>query len=217
MSITYEKMTKRDYPFVKELITQAWFSEYTFSKNVINLYAKGYLYMYLSELDYCVVARDGEKTIGFLFGRNGKINFFKKLYYKMRLFFVGVSLLFTRAGRRGLKITRITNKSNKILYKNANTDIKSELVLFIVDEKYRGNSIGSKLEKDFCDFLTKQGKKGVYLYTDTYSNFEYYEHRNYSRRGEIEVDFKIKGEVENPSPKYYIYIKNLGEKDANNK
>jgi len=202
-------MTKADYIPVKNLITDAWFSEYIFPKRTIRLYANGYLYMYLSELDYCMVAKDGDETIGFIFGRNNNINIFKKLYYKMKLFFVGLQLLMTKSGRRGIKINRITNKTNKQLYKMSNLKTNCELVLFIVDEKYRGFGVGSSLEKDFCDYLKQSGKETVYLYTDTYSNFKYYENRGYTRLGELDVDFKIKGEEDDPLPKYFIYAKNL--------
>ena len=208
MNITYEKLTTKDYQRVKELVTQAWFEEYNFSKKVIDLYAKGYLYMYLSELDYCIVAKDGDRVVGFIFGRNNKVNLFKKIHYKLKLFFVGLRLLFSKAGRRGLKINHITNKVNAELYKKSKTTAKAELVLFIVDEAYRGQGIGSKLERDFYEFLKNNNKKYVYLYTDTYSNFAYYEQRGYKRMAELDVDFHIEGE-EDDKPTYYIYVKEI--------
>ena len=211
MEIRYEKMSKKDYADVKRLITEAWFSDYPFPKEIIDLYSKGYLYMYLSELDYCVVAKDGDKTVGFIFGRNNKVSHLQKMLYKSKLFFVGLSLLFSKAGRRGLKINHITNVANKKLYKMSKIDTTSELVLFIVDDKYRGLGIGSKLEKDFCDFLFKEGKDSVYLYTDTYSNYKYYENRGYERMAETEVDFKIEEERGEQLPKYYLYLKRFKE------
>lgn len=215
MKIDYREMTKSDYADIKKMITQAWFSDEEYENipdSVIRLYSKGYLYIYLSESDYGMVALDDDKPIGFLFGRAKKINFFKKMYYKTKLFFVGLRLLFSKSGRRGLKITFVTNKSNKKLYKSLSEKPKAELALFIVDENYRGNKIGSILEEKFCKHLIDNSVDSVYLYTDTYSNFEYYEHRNYMRLGEIDVDFKIKGEEMDPLPKYYIYVKKLGDK-----
>ena len=112
---------------------------------------------------------------------------------------------------RGLKITRITNKTNKALYKNSPIKPTSELVLFIVDSRYRGHSIGSMLEKNFCEYLISQGRDTVYLYTDTYSNYGFYERRGYVRFGEMEVNFNLPEEGE-PLPKYYIYVKELNQK-----
>ena len=218
MNLKYEKMSKSDYADVRRLIKQAWFSdeEYEkFSKRTIDLYEKGYLYMYLSELDYCKVVKDGNNVIGFIFGRGKKIKLTTKIFYKIKLFFIGLSLLMTKSGRRGIKITRITTKANKYLYKNSSVKPECELVLFIVDKNYQGQKIGSTLEKDFCDYVKSIGKDSLYLYTDTYSNYEYYEHRGYKRTGEIDVDFKIKGEEEYSKSKYYIYVKEF--ENENNK
>ena len=210
MNIHYEEMQKSDYNRIMELITQAWFSEYNFSKRVISLYAKGYLYMYLSELSYKQVAKDGGKVVGFLFGRCDKVNPFKALYYKTKLFFVGLNLLFTKAGRRGLKINHKTNVANKALFKDAKIDDGAELVLFIVDEAYRGCGIGSTLEKNFYTHAKKSKKDTLYLYTDTYSNYEFYENKDYTRQGEVYVDFNLPHE-ENGT--YYIYTKELSENE----
>lgn len=214
MNIIYSDLTKSDYGEVKRLIKQAWFSDYNFSPRIIEQYANGYLYMYLSELDYCKVVKDtdaNDKVIGFIFGRCNKVGIKTRLKYKAKLFFVMLSLLFTKTGRRGLKINRITNKANKALYNALPNKNKPtcELVLFIVDEDYRGKAIGSKLESDFCDHLQNSGKKAVYLYTDTYSNYGFYERRGYELCGEKEVDFKMPNELKEgePLPKYFIYVK----------
>lgn len=98
MDIIYTDMTKKDYPDVKRLIKEAWFSEYNFSKRMIEKYARGYLYMYLSELDYCKVAKDGDNVIGFIFGRCNKVSLAKRIKYKTKLLFLGLSLLFFNAG-----------------------------------------------------------------------------------------------------------------------
>ena len=67
MDIKYEKMTKNDHKDIKRLITEAWFSDYTFKDFYIKLYASGYLNMYLAHADYKVVAKDGDKVVGFIF------------------------------------------------------------------------------------------------------------------------------------------------------
>ena len=45
-------------------------------------------------------------------------------------------MLFSFPGRRGLRITFITNKVNNKLIKQYKKDLKNELVLFIVDDSY---------------------------------------------------------------------------------
>ena len=118
-------------------------------------------------------------------------------------------MLFSYPGRRGIKITLITDKVNKQLLKPYKKSVKNELILFIVDEKYQGCGIGSTLEKMFCKELKDNGINNLYLFTDTYSNYTYYEHRGYDRKGTLPVDFGIKDSEIDPVSEYYIYIKEL--------
>ena len=209
MDIKYETMTKNDHKDIKRLITEAWFSDYTFKDFYIKLYASGYLNMYLAHADYKVVAKDGNKVVGFIFGNYKKPSFFVRLKAYLKLLLYMFIMLFSFPGRRGLRITLITNKVNNKLIKQYKKDLKNELVLFIVDESYQGNGIGSKLEKMFCEYLKERNVKNVYLYTDTYSNYKYYEKRNYKRLAEEKVDFKIKNETSFSKSKYYLYAKEL--------
>ena len=215
MEVLYREATKNDYKEIKRLIGEAWFDEYieeyNFSKRVVELYRKGYIYMYLAESNYIEVAEYDGKVVGFLFGRNNNAKLPHSLKYKFLMLTVGFRLLLTKPGRRGLKINRITNKTNNNLVKQAGIKLESELCLFIVDSNYRNLHIGSTLHKNFLNYLEEKKVKNNYLFTDTYSDYFYYERRGYKRMGELDVDFKIKGEESEALPKYYIYVKNLGE------
>ena len=209
MAITYVPMTKQDHKDIKRLITEAWFSDYPFKKKYIKLYASGYLNMYLSHSDYKMVAKDGDKVVGFLFGNIKKAPFKQRLVSNFKLFLYFIYMLFSYPGRRGLKITYITDKVNKKLLAPYKKTHKNELILFIVDEAYRGYGIGSTLEKMYTTALKEKGIKNVFLFTDTYSNYKYYEHRGYERKGELPVDFGLKNSEIDPISEYYIYIKEL--------
>lgn len=209
MAITYMPMTKQDYNEIKQLITEAWFSDYPFKKRYIKLYASFYLNMYLAASDYKIVAKDGDKVVGFIFGNLNKAPFTQRFISNTKLFFYSLYMIFSYPGRRKLKITRITKRVNKKLLKPYKKTHKNELTLFIVDEAYQGKGIGSTLEKMYTTYLKDHGINNVYLFTDTYSNYEYYEHRGYTRKGTSLVDFKTKDKEIDPVSEYYIYIKEL--------
>lgn len=209
MAIKYLPMTKKDHKDIKRLITEEWFSEYTFKEKYIKLYASGYLNMYLAESDYMMVAKDGDKVVGFIFGNIKNAPFKQRFISKVKLFFYFIYMLFSYPGRRGIKITLITDKVNKKLLEPYKDSVKNELILFIVDEAYRGYGIGSTLEKMYTNTLKEKGIKKVFLFTDTYSNYKYYEHRGYERKGALPVDFKLKNSDIDPVSEYYIYIKEL--------
>lgn len=209
MAIKYLPMTKQDHKDIKRLITDAWFSDYPFKEKYIKLYASGYLNMYLAEADYEMVAKDGDKVVGFIFGNIKKTPFKQRFVAKLKLFFYFIYMLFSYPGRRGIKITLITDKVNKTLLKPYKKTHKNELILFIVDEAYRGMGIGSTLEKMYTEKLKENGINNVFLFTDTYSNYQYYEHRGYERKGALPVDFGLKNSEIDPVSEYYIYIKEL--------
>ena len=104
MDIKFRKMTKKDHPVIKELISEAWFKEYTFKRTTIKQYEQAYLYMYLADSNYNMVATHNDTVIGFLFANIKKVNFFKRAYYNTRLFFLALRMLLTKNGRRGIKI-----------------------------------------------------------------------------------------------------------------
>lgn len=209
MNIKYMKMKKKDYKDIKRLITETWFTDYPFKNKYIKLYASGYLNMYLAKSDFKIVAKDNDKVIGFIFGNLKKAPFHQQIISNAKLFFYAIYMLFSYPGRRGLKITLLTKRVNKQLLKPYKQQLKNELLLFIVNQEYQGKGIGSTLEKIYIDLLKENSVKNVFLFTDTYSNYKYYEHRGYERKGSIPVNFNTKNEELDPESEYYIYVKDL--------
>lgn len=209
MSITYRDMNRGDYQAVKTLIRQAWFDEYEFSERVKNSYARAYLRIYLADSNYRKVACDGDKVIGFLLGKHRKVKFFEKYRNLFLLFWIRFGFIFTKPGRRKNKILSKTENVNKRLHKKHEKFLFNELALFIIDEDYQGQGIGTHLERDFSTYLKENNEEYLYLFSDTYSNYQFYENRNYVRGGELVVDFDIDGEKEFPLPIYFIYYKKL--------
>lgn len=210
MNIEYRNITKKDYKEIKRLIKSAWFKDDYIpgEKHNYNVYSKGYLYMHLSGSSYRIAAYDKDKLVGFLFGRAENEKRKSYLINRILLFFTGIQMLFTKIGRRGLKVHKIENRIDKKLRKEYDKE-DNELCLFIVDESYRKLGIGSRLEELFCDHLRKLNKHELYLYTDTYSNYHYYEKRGYTRYKTINSEFDIDSDNEGEKAKYFIYIKDL--------
>ena len=207
MNIEYKNITKKDYKKIKNLIQNAWFTDdYLETKNNkkpnLKVYATGYLYHHLSTSSYTIAAYDNEKLVGFLFGRAEGAKIKNCFINKFKQFLVGIRMLFTKIGRRGLKVYFKEKKIDDSLLNEYDKE-KNEICLFIVDEAYRKKGIGSTLEEYFIAYLKNLNKHNLFLYTDSYSNFNYYEKRNYKRHSTRIVQY------DNENAEYYIYIKEI--------
>ncbi len=205
---TYHNLNKKDFESVRHLVGKAWYEEYEDNPKIYRLYTGYYLYHYVAESSYRIVVKDNDKVIGFLFGNTSKVNVFHYLKYELRVFLLGLKACFSKLGRRGIKITLKTNRVNKRLRKICKGR-GAELSLFIVDEAYRGQGIGSQLEKSYLQYLREEHFDFIYLYTDTYSDYQFYDQKGFDQVAGIKVDFKIKGEETDPLPIYFIYKKDI--------
>lgn len=208
MAFVYTVLKKENFNEIRDLVGDAWYTDYIDNKKIYKLYTSYYLYHYVAESEYRMIVKDKDKVIGFLFGKAKKVNLFHYLRYELKVFFLGVGALFSKLGRRGIKVTLKTNQVNKKLKKMACDKTCAELSLFIVDKEYRNLGIGTELERIYLSYLKENNFKYVYLYTDTYSDYKFYERKGYYNAGGMEVDFDVDDEEET-IPQYFIYKKAL--------
>lgn len=73
---------------------------------------------------------------------------------------------------------------NVPLLTNSSTDPNYELVFFAVGDAARGYGVGSKLLSSAQNYLSSEGGKTAFLFTDTTCTWEYYERRGMRRAAE---------------------------------
>ena len=77
------------------------------------------------------------------------------------------------------------------LLKEAKEDYDGTLEFLLLSEKAQGLGIGKKLYTALMDYFEETRAKSIYLFTDTHSNFGFYEHLGWSRRLEYNAVFKF--------------------------
>ena len=77
------------------------------------------------------------------------------------------------------------------LLKGIEDDYDGTLEFLVLSEKAQGLGIGKKLHASLMDYFEETGAKSVYLFTDTSSNFGFYEHLGWARRIEHNAVFKF--------------------------
>lgn len=204
MDIKYHLISRKDYRNIKKLIKEAWFGDdYLDQPANLKVYATGYIYMHMSTSSYLIGAYDNDKLIGFLFGSCYKDKIKHRFKNKVKKFLVGFRMLFTKIGRRGLRVYFEEKKIDKSLKKDYPYE-DNEICLFIVDEEYRSIGIGSNLQAHYIEYLKGFDCHNFYLFTDTYSNFSFYDKHGYKRYRTQKVTYGNGEESE-----YYIYLKEI--------
>lgn len=145
-----------------------------------------YLCGYLTEADYAVTLRMDGRVAGFLLGcdssRNGK-----RIYRLLRLYHK-FFLPFFRGGRSYIRCKRLIEDADSSMRAEAPAP-EGELILFVVRKDLRGQGVGRNMLLTFRDWLIKREVRNMQLFTDDYSDVDYYRTRGYEQLGVRNVEF----------------------------
>ena len=145
-----------------------------------------YLCGYLMEADYAIKACSENGIEGFLFGCSGKrggnpVYAFLKAYNRL---FLPVS----GGGRAYNRCKQLIDDADAAL-RRAAPPPESELLLFVVRAESRGRGVGRFMLADFKNWLLNQGIKRMQLFTDNWSDVDYYRDRGYEQLGVEYIEF----------------------------
>jgi GNAT superfamily N-acetyltransferase len=187
--VHYRQIRNGDFYYLRRIVGDAWeLNAYSENKFIRNLLLQHYLYSYLSIQNYMLVADINNIPVGFIMGRCDKIFDKSKTYkYRRRATIIGVFLRLFLIGRIYLRNKELIEKADHQMMQHRTFD--AELVLFAVDDKYRRHGIGKYLLNEFKQYATNNSAKHLYLFTDCYSDVDYYRSRGYKQLGQTEVQF----------------------------
>lgn len=183
--IVFRKIKKSDYEAIKELINKSFFIEdYVENKKVLDLELECELYEALVEQSYICVAEKNKNVIGVIMGQaESDYSLFNHLDYYIKYY---INLLkwrgFAKLKRDKLEDSRKLNKTYDYFLKNSKENYDGVLSLFIVSEEARGLGIGKELMKRFQDYLKKEGAEKIYLFTDSFCNYGFYDYLGFKRK-----------------------------------
>lgn len=205
-NIKFREIKESDYPIIANIIMKTWeFDEFCELKAAKEL-AKYYLYICLNDQTYTNIVTLNEIPIGVVMGKNlAKWKSSEK--YESLINETTSKLFFNKEGRKALKFIRGIEEMNAKLLKNYSKNFQAELSLFILDSSYRGMGIGKLLFDKFLEYLKQEKITNFYLFTDTNSNYKFYEHYGMARLVEKKKSFVLGDEEEDIT--FYIYGTNI--------
>ena len=162
------------------------------------------LYSFLNTATFANIALKDEIPVGFLIGKitNSKTN----NLYQNQIQKIKSKMSKNIEGLISLLVYKKIKSINNNLYKQTNKNYDAELSFFAVSRDYQGLGIGKALFQQFNDYLKENNINNLYLYTDTYCNYKFYEHFGMHKNKEkhFSIPFTKKYDID-----FYLYDKEL--------
>lgn len=96
-------------------------------------------------------------------------------------------LALTKEGRARMCIIKAIRAADRRLIDGRKKSFDGELALLAVGKAYRNLGIGRRLQEDFKSYLHSRGARNFYVYTDSHSNYRFYETHGFIRAAETKV------------------------------
>lgn len=191
MEIDIRPLQKKDFNAARKFAVQGMHLEW-YTGNVVELYlySKYFWYLEISRAAIALGAYLGDELVGVLLAdMDDEPKVFANLFYRS---FVRIAEFVIKLGYKGASTSyEKANKDMLAAYKQIYHP-EGELNFFAVNPDIKGKGIGTKLLNE----LEKQevGKE-IYLYTDSGSTYQFYEHRGFKVVGQKDIELDIHGEM----------------------
>ena len=187
MTIEIKELRKEDYSYAIEFAIQGMnFDQYISNKSLLYMYGKYFLYLELERSSQIIAAYMDDKLVGLLLADMNKaskikLNFWQKSYLKI------VNLVVKTFFKDATTPYDSINRDMLEKYKQKMTP-EGEICFLAADPSIKGQGIGTKL---LDELKTREKGKEIYLFTDSNCTYQFYDHRNFIRSEEREIQIKI--------------------------
>jgi GNAT superfamily N-acetyltransferase len=191
MEVKIKKLQRKDFGKVIDFAIEGMhFHRYVDNKIALRLYGRYFLYLELERASQVLAAYMGGQLVGILMAdmKNEPkqySSFWRKLYVKI---FKAIMTVAVKGG------PDIYDEANKAMFqKYVNRAIPDGEICFLaVDPTIHGKGIGTQLLNE----LSRHEKgKLIYLYTDDYCTYQFYEHKGFERVEEKKIEMEIGGKT----------------------
>ncbi len=193
MNTVYRNIKGGDKKALLRLVCEGWnYDGHMQNPRLLKHFLNYTLLVDLRHCDYARVAVTQGRLSGLLFGwcrfcshRAAWLSFTPSFLYS-RLY-----LAFTKEGRKRMAVTRAIGEADRLLIAGREKDFHGELALLAVGKAFRDLGIGTKLQEDFKEYMRGKRAGNFYVYTDSHSNYRFYETHGFQRAGKREVFYPL--------------------------
>ncbi|NEG95796.1 GNAT family N-acetyltransferase [Bifidobacterium sp. SMB2] len=188
-------MRAEDMPKIEDIVRRTWSYDGLVSPRNAGLLARVDACNCLSRRTFMRVA-DIDGDVAGLIVVNDRRNPRRDFRLAIRQIASYAALAASRDGRQGLAMFHEYMRTDRALSRDAESQgmrYDGEVVLFIVNDRYRGRGVGRMLFDAALEHMRSTGIEDFFLYTDTTCDFGFYDHRGLSRRCERRASYTLAG------------------------
>jgi len=175
-AVTYRSLSDKDIDPLSCLVAKTWLEDDPLSRSEALALAKGYLTRELASSDYVCVAEIDGRPVGILAARDLKKHTSRMHYWRMALHALMRGAL-SRAGFDDVVQFIKTERLDERMLKASGRKFDASIALLAVDRDEKGMGIGGSLYNHFLDYLRQMNRHSFYLFTDSYCDYRFYEHK----------------------------------------
>ncbi|KAB7790703.1 GNAT family N-acetyltransferase [Bifidobacterium leontopitheci] len=187
-AVILRPLRRGDYPTLVEMLRRMWYADPSMSETTARRLATIDLHHCLSRSTIATVAERDGRVVGVILARvdaamprwrQSPLN-----RHVRRMIGESLALPFSAEGRRGIRDAFDLVAVDRRLMRGLTPRYDAEIVLFLVDERMRGQGVGGTLFDHVLARFHAAGARHYFLFTDTTCNVGFYDHRGLFRRRE---------------------------------
>ncbi|MGG4504102.1 GNAT family N-acetyltransferase [Paenibacillus polymyxa] len=206
MNLDIRDIRKEDIEPIKSIIADTWNAkDFIEDDGIINAtVTMMFISPILNKSTFGRVATLDGEVIGVIFGsRVGEITSYRLLQEDYTSELLQLLNLNDIERKVFVELTSMTNEAYSKLIRGKEDEFQGCLEFFAVSEEARGKKVGKQLFNELISYLKNTKTNKIYVYTDTMSNYGFYDHNGFVRLDEEVTVFNLpNGKLENTN---FIY------------
>ncbi|MGY5486792.1 GNAT family N-acetyltransferase [Paenibacillus sp. ALE2] len=206
MNLDIRDIRKEDIEPIKAIIADTWNAkDFIEDEGIINAtVTMMFISPILNKSTFGRVATLDGEVIGVIFGsRVGEITSYRLLQEDYTSELLQLLNLNDIERKVFVELTSMTNEAYSKLIRGKEDEFQGCLEFFAVSEGARGKKVGKQLFNELISYLKNTKTNKIYVYTDTMSNYGFYDHNGFVRLDEEVTVFNLpNGKLENTN---FIY------------
>ncbi|KAF6614582.1 GNAT family N-acetyltransferase [Paenibacillus polymyxa] len=206
MNLDIRDIRKEDIEPIKAIIADTWNAkDFIEDEGIINAtVTMMFISPILNKSTFGRVATLDGEVIGVIFGsRVGEITSYRLLQEDYTSELLQLLNLNDIERKVLVELTSMTNEAYSKLIRGKEDEFQGCLEFFAVSEEARGKKVGKQLFNELISYLKNTKTNKIYVYTDTMSNYGFYDHNGFVRLDEEVTVFNLpNGKLENTN---FIY------------